>query len=122
MNILIADDELRLRKVLAMFLRKNNHEVLEAVSGEQVLEMLKSQDMQPDVIVLDVRMGELSGVDTATLIKKDPARAAIPIILLTANVSSDEREAGLKAGAAAYMTKPFSPKELLEKIVELTTK
>ncbi|MDR2869252.1 MAG: response regulator [Deferribacteraceae bacterium] len=120
MNILIADDELRLRKVLAMFLRKNNYEVLEAVSGEQVLEML--ENVQPDVIVLDVRMAELSGVEVTDIIKKDPARKDIPIILLTANVSSEERESGLKAGAAAYMTKPFSPKELLEKIVELTAK
>ena len=117
MNILIADDELRLRKVVAMFLRKSGHDVTEAVSGEQALELLKEK--KPDLIVLDVRMANMSGIEATEAIKRDTDFADIPVILLTANVTSEEREHGLRAGAAAYITKPFSPKDLLEKINEL---
>lgn len=123
MNILIADDELRLRKVVALFLRKNGHDVTEAVSGEQAIELMHEfakTGKLPDVIVLDVRMTGITGIETTQIIKSDGRFGAIPIVLLTANVSSDDREMGAKAGADAYITKPFSPKALLEKISEIT--
>lgn len=120
MNILIADDELRLRKVVALFLRKNGHEVIEASSGEQALTLLKEHSV--DVIILDVRMGGLSGIETAEAIRADSAFDSTPIILLTANVSNEDRDQGMQAGASAYITKPFSPKDLLEKVMELTGK
>jgi CheY-like chemotaxis protein len=116
MNILIADDELRLRKVVAMFLKKSGHEVKEAATGEQALETLKSE--RADVVVLDVVMPGIGGIETCRRIKQDPSLNSIPVILLTANVSAEDRELGLNAGAQAYVTKPFSPKDLLEKIIE----
>ncbi len=117
MNILIADDELRLRKVVAMFLRKSGHEVTEVSSGEQTLESIKTK--VPDVIILDVVMPGLDGLETCRRIKSDPAYKDIPVLLLTANISAEERAEGMKAGAIAYVTKPFSPKDLLEKITEI---
>jgi CheY-like chemotaxis protein len=118
MNILIADDELRLRKVVAMFLKKSGHDVKEASTGEQALETLKLGGT--DVVVLDVVMPGIGGIETCRQIKNDPVLGNIPVILLTANVSSEDRELGIKVGAQAYVTKPFSPKDLLEKIIETT--
>lgn len=117
MNILIADDELRLRKVVAMFLKKSGHNITEASSGEQAIEALTAA--KPDVIVLDVMMPGIGGLEACTRIKSNEKYKNIPIILLTANISAEDREKGINAGADAYLTKPFSPKELLEKITEL---
>jgi CheY-like chemotaxis protein len=120
MNILIADDELRLRKVVAMFLKKSGHEVTEVADGSQALAALRTKPY--DVIVLDLVMPVLGGIDTCVAIKSMPEFKDIPVLLLTASVSAEERERGAAAGAAAYVTKPFSPKDLLERITELTTK
>jgi CheY-like chemotaxis protein len=116
MNILIADDELRLRKVVAMFLKKSGHDVREVSNGEQAIEALKTGET--DVVVLDVIMPGMGGIEACRQIKNDPVLGNIPVILLTANVSAEDRELGFKAGAQAYVTKPFSPKDLLEKIIE----
>jgi CheY-like chemotaxis protein len=116
MNILIADDELRLRKVVAMFLKKSGHDVREVSNGEQAIEALKTGET--DVVVLDVMMPGMGGIEACRQIKNDPVLGSIPVILLTANVSAEDRELGFKAGAQAYVTKPFSPKDLLEKIIE----
>ena len=117
MNILIADDELRLRKVVAMFLRKSGHDVTEVPSGEQALEALKTGTT--DVIILDVIMPGIDGIEICRRIKNDPLYKATPVLLLTANVSAEKRAESVEAGASAYVTKPFSPKDLLEKIIEV---
>jgi CheY-like chemotaxis protein len=117
MNVLIADDELRLRKVVAMFLKKNGHDITEVSSGEQAIEALTKKTM--DVVVLDVIMPGIGGLAACRAIKSNDAFKSIPVILLTANISAADREEGVKAGAEAYLTKPFSPKELLEKIEEV---
>lgn len=119
MNILIADDELRLRKVVAMFLKKSGHEITEVANGEQALSALKTK--QFDVAVLDLVMPVMDGLEACKAIKADPELRDIPVLLLTASVSAEERAKGVAAGAAAYVTKPFSPKDLLVKITELTT-
>ncbi|MDR2884582.1 MAG: response regulator transcription factor [Deferribacteraceae bacterium] len=120
MNILIADDELRLRKVVAMFLKKSGHDVTEVADGSQALSALRLKAF--DVVVLDLMMPILNGLDTCIAIKSNPEYKDIPILLLTASVSSEERAKGIAAGASAYVTKPFSPKDLLERITELTSK
>jgi CheY-like chemotaxis protein len=116
MKILIADDELRLRKVVAMFLKKSGHEIIEVSDGEQALEVIKTN--KPDVVVLDVIMPVMNGMEALRKIKASKDCKDIPVILLTANISTADREDGIKAGASAYVTKPFSPKDLLEKILE----
>ena len=87
MNILIADDELRLRKVVATFLRKSGHEVMEASNGEQVLEILKAKI--PDVIVLDISMPGMNGIEACKLIKNNPLYQDIPVLFLTANMPAN---------------------------------
>ena len=117
MNVLIADDELRLRKVVATFLRKSGLEVTEVSNGEQTLEALKAK--APDVLVLDIAMPGQNGLDLCRQIKGDPLYKEIPVLLLTASISAEIRAEGVKVGASGYVTKPFSQKELLEKIVGL---
>ncbi|MDR0453680.1 MAG: response regulator [Deferribacteraceae bacterium] len=117
MNILIADDELRLRKVVATFLRKSGIDVSEVSSGEQALEALKSKI--PDVIVMDITMPGMDGLEACRKIKSNPLYENIPVLLLTATISPNIRAEGLKAGAASYLTKPFSQKDLLEHITNL---
>lgn len=112
MNILIADDELRLRKVIALYMRKCGHNVIEAENGEEALTFAKEAD--PDVIILDVMMPKMNGIDTAKAIRQDEKLKHKPIILLTANASEADQKSGYAAGADKYVTKPFSPKELLE--------
>ncbi|GAB1536234.1 hypothetical protein ADMFC3_18650 [Geovibrio sp. ADMFC3] len=114
MKILIADDELRLRKVVALHLKKAGFAVLEAGNGKQAMTLAKEH--KPDVIVLDIMMPEMDGLEACEAIKADPELAGIPIILLTAMAEADDIEKGNAAGAEYYLTKPFSPKELIDKI------
>lgn len=114
MKILIADDELRLRKVIALYMSKCNHEVIEAGNGDVAINMLLEH--KPDVAVLDVMMPEKTGIEVTKIIRENPEFANLPIILLTANASEDDIKKGLDAGANKYITKPFSPKELVEAI------
>lgn len=117
MKILIADDELRLRKVIALYMTKCGYEIIEAGNGEAAVELVKEH--KPDAIVLDVMMPGLNGIETAETIRKIPEFAATPIVLLTANASESDVKKGLATGANKYITKPFSPKELVETIESL---
>lgn len=118
MKVLIADDELRLRKVVSLHLKKSGFEVIEAGNGKQALSM--AQETSPDVIVLDVMMPEMTGLEACSAIKKLPEFQSVPIILLTAMADSEDVKKGHEAGADAYLTKPFSPKELIDIIRQKT--
>lgn len=118
MKILIADDELRLRKVVALYMRKCGHEVIEAENGQVAIELARQS--RPDVIVLDVMMPEMTGIEATKAFRADDLLKSIPIILLTANATEEDLKIGLAAGANKYITKPFSPKDLTESIEAIT--
>lgn len=120
MKILVADDELRLRKVIALYMVKCGHEIIEAGNGEIAVELVKQN--KPDAIVLDVMMPVMTGIEAAKQIRNIDEFKKTPIILLTANASEDDIKAGLASGADKYITKPFSPKELVETIENLAGK
>ncbi|MDE7169591.1 MAG: response regulator [Mucispirillum sp.] len=117
MKIVIADDELRLRKVIALYMSKCNYEVLEAGSGNAALDLVKEHN--PDAVVLDVMMTGMTGIETAKAIREIPEFKNLPIVFLTANASEDDIKNGLAAGADKYITKPFSPKDLVETLENL---
>ncbi|ADR19674.1 response regulator transcription factor [Calditerrivibrio nitroreducens] len=117
MKVLLADDELRLRKVVVLHLKKAGFDVIEASNGKQAVELAKIHN--PEIIVLDVMMPEMDGITACKEFRKSPEFAKTPIIMLTAKATSDDIEVGKSAGASEYLTKPFSPKELIEKIQEL---
>lgn len=112
MRILIADDELRLRKVVSLHLKKSGFDVYEAGNGQQAVDMAK--ELVPDVIVLDVMMPEKTGLEACAEIKSIQELSSIPVVLLTAMAESDDIKKGREAGADEYLTKPFSPKELID--------
>jgi len=116
-RILIADDEPHMLKFIEFTLRRGNYEILKASNGEEALEVASTQ--KPNVIVLDVLMPGMDGVTALKKLKADDALKHIPVILLTARGYTLDPEEAKRAGASCYLTKPFSPSELLGHVKEL---
>jgi two-component system alkaline phosphatase synthesis response regulator PhoP len=113
-KILVVDDEVYLLQILDFSLGAEGYEVVTAEDGEQALQKAKSE--QPDLIVLDIMMPKVDGYEACRKLKQDPAMKDVPVILLTAKGRDIDRKLGLEVGADDYITKPFSPNKLLEKI------
>jgi DNA-binding response OmpR family regulator len=116
-KLLIADDEDGIRSLVRMTLDTESLEILEAADGDEAVTL--ARENRPDVILLDVMMPGRSGFDVCRELKSDPATAAIPVVILTAKAQTADREEGRAAGADDYLTKPFSPIELLHKLDDL---
>lgn len=114
-RILIVEDQSDLRRLLRMTLEMVECEVHEADNGPQGLSMAMA--VKPDIVILDVMLpGGIDGCQICRMIKKDPATRNTYVILLSARNQKTDIEAGLAAGADRYMSKPFSPLELVEAI------
>lgn len=113
-SILIADDEANLRLLVATTLDDPRYQILEAADGAEALRL--AQSAHPDLVLLDWMMPGLSGIEVLQHIKQDPATQGIPVIMLTAKAQTSDIEQGLALGAYAYLTKPFSPLELMDKV------
>lgn len=116
-KVLIADDEEGIRTLVRMTLDGGSLELLEAVDGDEAVAMARKH--RPDVVLLDVMMPGHSGFDVCRALKRDPATAEIPVVILSARAQTADQEEGRAAGADDYFTKPFSPIELLRKIDDL---
>ena len=112
-SILIADDEAYVRVHLAKRLTGLGLEVLQAGTGEEVLDLAKRV---PDLIVMDVKMPILDGLETARRLKSDPGTSLIPVVLLSAKASRDEVAEGIAAGADDYVAKPVTFGQILTTI------
>ena len=113
-NILIVEDEPAIQELIAVNLRYAGHESVSAYSAEQALTLIRGK--LPDLILLDWMLPGASGLDLAKRLKSEAHTQAIPIIMLTARAEEPEKIAGLEVGADDYMTKPFSPRELIARI------
>jgi two-component system KDP operon response regulator KdpE len=109
--VLVVDDEPRMIHFIRLNLEHDGFEVSEATSGSQALEALR--DKLPDLILLDVMMPDLDGFETLQLIREI---STVPVIMLTAKGEEDDRVRGLELGADDYITKPFSPRELVSRV------
>jgi DNA-binding response OmpR family regulator len=116
-RILIAEDEPNIVTSLQFLLRKNEYEVRVARDGEEALQLVES--FMPDLVLLDVMMPVRNGFDVCRKIRENPALRRIRIVMLTARGRDAERDEGLALGADAYMTKPFSTKELVAMVRQL---
>ena len=116
-KILIADDEPNIVISLEFLMKKEGFEVAVANDGEDALTRVGS--FNPDLVLLDVMMPKKSGFEVCEALRADPARAALKIVMLTAKGRDTEVAKGLAIGADAYMTKPFSTRELVQKVHEL---
>jgi DNA-binding response OmpR family regulator len=117
-KILIVDDEPNIIMALEYTFKKNNFEVFIARDGQEALDILKSN--YPDVIILDIMMPNVDGYATLEQIKKDKNLSHTKIIFLSAKNKSSDIEKGLSLGADAYLTKPFSIKNVVDKVFELS--
>ncbi|MBT3360415.1 MAG: phosphate regulon transcriptional regulator PhoB [Rhodospirillales bacterium] len=116
-QILIVEDEAVLVTMLRYNLEADGYRVEEAGDGEEAL--LKIEQCKPDLILLDWMLPRLSGLDVCRRIREKPETEGIPVIMLTARGEESDRVRGLDTGADDYVTKPFSPKELLARIRSL---
>jgi two-component system alkaline phosphatase synthesis response regulator PhoP len=113
-KILVVDDEIYIVHILDFSLGMEGYEVLTALDGEQALERARAE--HPDLIVLDIMMPKLDGYETCKLLKADPETKDIPVILLSAKGRNVDQKVGFEVGANDYITKPFSPRKLVERI------
>ena len=116
-EILVVDDDADIRSLIRMTLESYGYSVREASDGHHALEAL--EEHAPDAMVLDVMMPRMDGLQLVNELKADPATATIPVILLSAKAQADDVRAGIDAGADAYVTKPFEPLDLLDRVVKL---
>jgi two-component system cell cycle response regulator DivK len=115
-RILVVEDHEDNRRILRDLLTSAGYEMVEAVTGEEGVAMAEMH--RPDLILMDIQLPELNGYEATRRIKADPALRPIPIIAVTSYALSGDDVMAYKAGCAAYITKPFSPRQLLAKIRE----
>jgi DNA-binding response OmpR family regulator len=112
-----VDDEPEAVELLEFNLKKAGFEVIAATDGAQALKTARSA--LPHLIVLDLMLPEIDGLEVCKMLRRDPATARIPIVMLTAKAAEVDRILGLELGADDYLTKPFSPRELVARIQAL---
>jgi len=119
-RILIVEDHADIRRLIRMTLEFENYEIHEAVNADEGLQAVRQS--RPDLLLLDIMMpGSMDGLDLCRLVKSDPTLGMPRVVLLTARGQSQDIKAGMKAGADAYLLKPFSPLKLIETIDTLGT-
>jgi len=113
-KILVVDDEIYIVHILDFSLGMEGYEVVTALDGEQALERARTE--KPDLIVLDIMMPKLDGYETCKRLKADAETKDVPVILLSAKGRNVDQKVGFEVGADDYITKPFSPRKLVERI------
>ena len=113
-RILVVDDEIYIVHILDFSLGMEGYDVITALDGEQALEKARAE--KPDLIVLDIMMPKLDGYETCKILKAEADTKDIPVILLSAKGRNVDQKIGFEVGADDYITKPFSPRKLVERI------
>jgi len=110
-SILLVDDDEKIRNMLAMFFKKENFTVTEAANGMEAIRLV--EQVKPQMVILDLMMPVVDGIETCKQIRKF---SNVPIIMLTAKTEDEDRILGLEIGADDYVTKPFSPLEVVARV------
>ena len=113
-NILAVDDEPALTELMHFHLERAGHHVTIAANGWEAIDRIKQR--RPDIILLDLMLPDLDGFGVCEILRSEPLTATIPIIIVSAWATVDSRDLGLELGALDYITKPFSPQELVERV------
>jgi DNA-binding response OmpR family regulator len=116
-KVLVVDDEPDAVELIKFNLKAAGYDVVSAADGEEALK--KARLLLPDLIVLDVMLPEVDGLEVCKILRRDSRVSAIPIIMLTAKAAEIDRVLGLELGADDYVTKPFSPRELVLRVKRL---
>jgi DNA-binding response OmpR family regulator len=115
-RILAVDDEPHILKLVAFSLKAGGFDVIEATDGLSAIDIAQAE--QPDLVLMDVMMPVLDGFEACRRLKQNPATMDIPVVMLTAKTQLTEQKAGLDSGAAGYICKPFTPKDLVAQVQE----
>ncbi len=113
-KILVVDDEPDAAELVEFNLKQAGYDVVTAADGAEAIR--KARSAAPALVVLDLMLPEIDGLEVCKLLRRDPATATVPIIMLTAKAAEIDRVLGLELGADDYLTKPFSPRELVLRI------
>lgn len=116
-TILVIDDDAMNREVMEAFLMAESYQVLLAHNGTEGLQLAKQH--LPDLILLDVRMPDLSGYEVCAVLKQQPPTKTIPVMLVTGFDAPEERRLGMQAGADDFLTRPFNGDQLLQRVANL---
>ena len=116
-TILNVEDNEFNRKIVRQLLARTTYRLREAVDGEQGV--ASALDAPPDLILMDIQLPKMSGLDATRQLRNDPRTAAVPIIVVTSFALSGDEQKATAAGATAYLAKPYSPRALLAKIREI---
>src|ERR1700744_423396 len=116
-KILVVDDEPDAIELIKFNLKAAGYEVVTAADGDEALK--KARALLPDLIVLDVMLPEVDGLEVCKILRRDSRASSIPIIMLTAKAAEIDRVLGLELGADDYVPKPFSPRELVLRVKRL---
>ena len=116
-TVLYVEDNEFNRKIVRQLLTRTTYRLREAADGEAALGMVRQE--RPDLILMDVQLPKMSGLDVTRALRGDPATADVPIIVVTSFALSGDEQRAKDAGATAYLAKPYSPRELLAKIREI---
>lgn len=116
-RVLVVEDDVEIREIVVTKLELNGVDVLQAEDGQAGLELAIGS--QPDLVILDLSMPRMNGIDLCRAIRANPKTTNTPIIMLTARGQESDIERGFEAGATDYMVKPVSPRELLVRVNRL---
>jgi len=116
-TILVMDDDPVIQKLLTVNFEMEGYRVVTAGDGVEGLERVKEH--QPDIVLVDIMMPRMDGFEVLHRLKDDPATASIPVVVLSAKAQATDIQTGVEAGADDYITKPFDPLELLDKVTAL---
>jgi len=116
-KVLVVDDEPDAVELVSFNLKAAGYEVVTADDGNEAIK--RARQHSPDLVLLDVMLPEVDGLEVCKLLRRDPVTSGVPIIMLTARAAEIDRVLGLELGADDYMTKPFSPRELVLRVKNL---
>lgn len=116
MKVIVADDSMLTRKIVIKYISPLGMEPVEAVNGNEVIEILSREPNGVDLILLDWNMPEMDGMGVLKWIGKEARFSTIPVIMLTSESDELSMNIAMKAGAKAYLSKPFTPEELIDTI------
>jgi len=113
-RVLIVEDEPDIRDLLAFHLEREGYQVSKCRTGADALRQVRA--LPPDLVLLDLMLPEVNGLEVCRRLRRDPATASLPIVMLTAKGEELDRVLGLELGADDYVVKPFSPKEVVARV------
>jgi DNA-binding response OmpR family regulator len=114
MRVLVADDDPDIRALVTIKLKRSGFDVIDVGDGQAALDGVREQP--PDLVIVDLMMPKMSGIEVCQALRADPATAGIPVIMLTARAQESDVARGFAQGADDYIIKPFSPRELASRV------